>query len=180
MNGPRAVQLYLRLGLIALGTIGSSVLAMGQSTATTAQTATTAKAESLTVANKAYDAGKELPRMAKRYSLSAEQMKKIQPLLLEQQKQIHKLGEDASLTNAEWASAVRKVHQKTVAQVKLLLTDEQLSKYVQDEVKRAKKSGNDSGDDDDDGPPYGPPPGGGPGGPGGPGGGGPGGGGPPD
>jgi hypothetical protein len=180
MNRTRAVQLYLWLGLISLGTIGCSAPAMGQGAATTAQTATTAKAESLAVADKAYDAGKELPRMAKRYSLSAEQKKKIEPLLLEQQRQIHALGEDTSLTNAEWTAAVRKVHQKTVTKVKLLLTDAQLSKYVKDEVKRAKSSQGDSGDDDDDDgpPPDGPPPGGGPGGPGGPGGGGPGGGGP--
>jgi hypothetical protein len=137
-------------------------------------TAATSAADSLTVANKAYDASKELPRMVKRYSLSVEQRAKIQPLLLDQQQQIHALGEDTSLTNAEWASAVRKVHLKTVAQVKPILTDEQASKYAKDEAKRAKKSPGDS-DDDDDGPPFGgPPPGGGPGG------GGPPGGGPPD
>ena len=118
--------------------------------------------------------------MAKRYGLSKEQKAKIKPLLLEQQKQVHTLGEDTSLTNAEWASAVRKVHQKTVLQVRKLLTDEQLSKYAKDEAKRAKQAGNDS-DADDDGPPDGPPPDGGPPpGGGGPGGGGPGGGGPPD
>ena len=144
-------------------------------TATAAgDTATSAKPESLQVANKEYDAVKELARMAKRYGLSKEQKAKIEPLLLEQQKQVHTLGEDTSLTNAEWASAVRKVHQKTVLQVRKLLTDEQLSKYAKDETKRAKQAGNDS-DADDDGPPDGPPPDGGP-----PGGGGPGGGGPPD
>jgi len=160
-------------------------LAMGasgwaQSASSTTATATAGKAESLQVANKEYDAAKELARMAKRYGLSEEQKTKIEPLLLEQQKQVHTLGEDESLTNAEWASAVRKVHQKTVLQVRKLMTDEQLSKYAKDEAKRAKQAGNDS-DADDDGPPDGPPPDGGPPpGGGGPGGGGPGGGGPPD
>src|SRR5208283_3155717 len=149
-------------------------------TTTTAQTATTAKAESLTVANKEYDAAKELSRMTKRYSLTAEQKTKIEPLLLEQQKQVHTLGEDESLTDAEWTAAVRKVHQATVLKVRKLLSDAQLSKYSKDELKRAKQSGNDA-DADDDGPPDGPPPDGGPPpGGGGPGGGGPGGGGPPD
>ena len=148
-----------------------------------ATTAATDKAGSLQVANKEYDGVKELARMTKRYGLSKEQKAKIEPLLLEQQKQVHTLGEDESLTDAEWAGAVRKVHQATVLQVRKLLTDEQLSKYAKDEAKRAKQSGNDS-DADDDGPPDGPPPDGGPGGGppgggGGPGGGGPGGGGPP-
>jgi len=152
-------------------------------TAAVAQSATATKAESLTVASKEYDAAKELARMTKRYGLSKEQKAKIQPLLLEQQRQVHTLGEDVSLTDAEWTSAVRKVHQQTVLKVRRLLTDAQLSKYAKDEANRAKKSGDDS-DDDDDGPPDGPPPDGGPGGGGpgggGPGGGGPGGGGPPD
>jgi len=144
-------------------------------TATAAgDTAASAKPESLTVANKEYDAAKELARMAKRYGLTTEQKTKIEPLLLEQQKQVHALGEDESLTDAEWAAAVRKVHQATVLKVRKLLSDAQLSKYSKDEVKRAKQSGNDA-DADDDGPPDGPPPDGGP-----PGGGGPGGGGPPD
>jgi len=143
---------------------------------TDADTATTAtgKAESLTVANKEYDAAKELARMTKRYGLTTEQKEKIEPLLLEQQKQVHTLGEDESLTDAEWTTAVRKVHQATVLKVRKLLSDAQLSKYSKDEVKRAKQSGGDA-DADDDGPPDGPPPDGGPP----PGGGGPGGG-PPD
>ena len=143
-------------------------------TATAAgDTAASAKPESLTVANKEYDAAKELARMAKRYGLTTEQKTKIEPLLLEQQKQVHALGEDESLTDAEWTAAVRKVHQATVLKVRKLLSDAQLSKYSKDEVKRAKQAGSDA-DADDDGPPDGPPPDGGP-----PGGGGPGGG-PPD
>jgi hypothetical protein len=134
--------------------------------ATAAQSATANKVESLTVASKEYDAAKELARMTKRYGLSKEQKAKIQPLLLEQQRQVHTLGEDVSLTDAEWTAAVRKVHQQTVLKVRKQLTDAQLSKYAKDEANRAKKSGDDS-DDGDDGPPYGPPPDGGPGGPGG-------------
>jgi len=205
MNGIRIARSILRAGLVVALAMGASGWAQsagtgtasgqnaaagqkpaaqsltGAGTATAADdTAASAKPESLQVANKEYDAVKELARMAKRYGLSKEQKAKIEPLLLEQQKQVHTLGEDTSLTNAEWASAVRKVHQKTVLQVRKLLTDEQLSKYAKDETKRAKQAGNDS-DADDDGPPDGPPPDGGPPpGGGGPGGGGPGGGGPPD
>ena len=79
--------------------------------------------------------------MTKRYSLTAEQKTKIEPLLLEQQKQIHTLGEDESLTDAEWTAAVRKAHQATVLKVRKLLSDAQLSKYAKDEVKRAKQRG---------------------------------------
>jgi CHASE1-domain containing sensor protein len=186
MNLPRTVQPLLRPILISLLLLSLTAMGRAQSSsasATGTKTATTAKAtaESLTVANKEYDAAKELARMTKRYGLSKEQKAKIQPLLLEQQKQVHTLGEDESLTDAEWAAAVRKVHQATVLKVRKQLTDAQLSKYAQDEVKRAKQSGSDA-DADDDGPPDGPPPDGGPppGGGGGPGGGGPGGGGPPD
>ena len=196
MNGIRIAGWILRVGLIVVVATGATARAQSAAqgsasgatgaqktnaqrltdadTATTAQTAsstaTSAKPESLQVANKEYDAVKELARMAKRYGLSKEQKAKIEPLLLEQQKQVHTLGEDESLTNAEWASAVRKVHQATVLKVRKLLSDAQLSKYAQDEVKRAKQSGNDA-DADDDGPPDGPPPDGGPP---------PGGGGPPD
>jgi len=131
---------------------------------------------SLTVGNKRYDAVKELARMTKRYGLTDEQKAKLEPILAEQQKQVHTLGEDENLSDTEWNADVRKVHLQAVAKIKLQLTDAQLSKYVKDEAKIAKASG----DSDDDGPPDGPPPGG-PGGPGGggPGGGGPGGGGPP-
>ena len=136
---------------------------------------TAAKPESLTVSNKMYDAEKELARLTKRYSLTADQKTKIQPILLEQQQQVHALGEDDALSDTEWAGAVRKVHTQTVAKVKLELTDAQATKYAKDEAKRTGDS-----DDGDDGPPDGPPPDGGPppGGGGGPGGGGPGGGGP--
>jgi hypothetical protein len=134
--------------------------------------ATAAKPETLTVGNKMYDAEKELARLTKRYSLTADQKTKIQPILLEQQKQVHALGEDDALSDTEWAAAVRKVHTQTVAKVKLQLTDAQASKYAKDEAKRAKSNGD--SDDGDDGPPDGPPPDGGPP----PGGGGPGGGGP--
>jgi hypothetical protein len=121
------------------------------------------------VGNKMYDAEKELARLTKRYSLTADQKTKIQPILLEQQKQVHALGEDDALSDTEWAAAVRKVHTQTVAKVKLELTDAQATKYAKDEAKRAKSNGDSN--DGDDGPPDGPPPGGG-----GPGGGGPGGG----
>jgi len=123
--------------------------------------AKSATPESLTVANKRYDATKELERMTKRYSLTADQRAKIQPILLEQQRQIHTFGEDTSLTDAEWNSAVHKVHGNTVAQIKLQLTDEQALKYANDEAKFAKSQGNTS-DDDDHGPPDGGPPPGGP------------------
>ena len=189
MSGKRVARFFLQLSLILALLFGwqakaQSAAASAATVEKTSADATTGdKTESLTVASKEYDAAKELARMTKRYGLSKEQKAKIQPLLLEQQKQVHTLGEDVSLTDAEWTSAVRKVHQQTVLKVRRLLTDAQLSKYAKDEANRAKKSGDDS-DDDDDGPPDGPPPDGGPGGGGpgggGPGGGGPGGGGPPD
>ena len=50
--------------------------------------------------NKRYDAEKELARLTKRYSLTEEQKAKIQPILLEQQKQVHALGEDESLSDS--------------------------------------------------------------------------------
>jgi hypothetical protein len=157
------------------GTETNEALAAG--TATGAATATSG--ESPTVGNKRYDAVKELARLTKVYKLTNEQRTKIEPILLEQQKQVHALGEEDALTDAEWAGAVRRVHLQTVAKVKLELTDSQATRYSKDEAKRTKSS--DGSDDGDDGPPDGGPPDGGPpgGGGGGPGGGGPGGGGGP-
>ncbi len=210
MNAKRTLGQILRVGLVAVLMMGLQMRAQsagtnsaagatagtknglktnaqrlteaGSAASATATVATTSKAESLQVANKEYDTAKELARMTKRYGLTKDQKTMIEPLLLEQQNQVHTLGEDESLTDAEWAGSVRKVHQATVLKVRKLLTDEQLSKYAKDELKRAKQAGNDSDDANDDGPPDGPPldggPGGGPGGGGPSGGGGPGGGGP--
>ena len=134
---------------------------------TTTSQAIAALPQSMTVGYKRYDAEKELARLTRRYGLTKEQKAKIEPLLVEQQREVHTLGEDAALSDTEWAGAVRKVHLQTVAKVKLQLTDVQASKYAKDEAKLAKKPVDGQGDDDDGPPPDGPPPGGGPGGPGG-------------
>ena len=170
------VERLVQLGLLALMLPTLTISTLAQIPALPGKSvSTTAKPTSLTVANKRYDATKELARMSRHYSLTEEQRVKIQPLLLEQQRQIHALGEDTTLTDTEWNSSVHKVHLNTVAQIKLQLTDAQALKYTKDEAKASKQQGN-SDDAGDDGPPDGgPPPGGGPGGPGG----GPGGGGPP-
>jgi hypothetical protein len=123
--------------------------------------------QSITVANKHYDAAKELPRLTRVYKLTPLQSASIKPILLDQQTKIHDLGEDQSLSNSDWSSGIRKIHQLAVQQIKAQLNDAQASTYTRDEEKFAKKSSNDPGDDGDDGPPFGPPPGGGPGGPGG-------------
>ena len=131
----------------------------------------TAVSDSQAVGSKKYDARKELARLSRRYNLTEDQKAKIQPVLEDQQKQVHRLGEDESLNDTEWAGAVRKVHQQTVLKVKAQMTDMQGNKYIQDEAKRAKSSQDDPGDGEDDGtPPDGPPPGGGAGGGGPPGG----------
>jgi Spy/CpxP family protein refolding chaperone len=111
---------------------------------------------------KKFSADRELTRLSKRYKLTTEQKTKIRPILAEQEKQVHLLGEDESLSDTEWVVSVRKVHSKTVVQVKALMSDAQASKYIQDEEKRAK----DDAEEDrmqEDGPPGGggPPPGGG-------------------
>jgi hypothetical protein len=118
---------------------------------------------SIIVANKHYDAAKELPRLTRVYKLTPEQAAKIKPILIDQQTKVHELGEDQSLSNADWSSGVRKIHQLAVQQIKQQMTDAQATPYAKDEEKFAKKSGSDSNDDGDDGPPFGPP-GGGPGG----------------
>jgi hypothetical protein len=169
MNAIRKTEVVVGLALLLLAAQSGAAAKPQQKAATVM----TAKADALTVGNKMYDAGKELARLTKRYSLTESQKTKIQPILLEQQKQVHALGEDDALSDTEWAAAVRKVHTQTVAKVKLELTDAQATRYAKDEAKRAKSSGDT--DDADDGPPDGPPPDGGPP----PGGGGPGGGGPP-
>jgi hypothetical protein len=132
----------------------------------TSATITAANVDPLTVANKRYDADKELARLTKKYGLTEEQKAKIQPALLEQQKHVHALGEDQSMSDLEWDASVRKVHQQTVLLVKAKMTDAQAGKYLKDEAKQSKKSHDvDDGDDGPDGsPPDGPPPGGGPGG----------------
>jgi hypothetical protein len=126
------------------------VIARGQSTEAVADVST------LTVGNKLYDTNKELARLTKRYGLNEEQKAQIRPILLEQQRKIHELGEDQSLTGGRWAAEVWKVHLQTVAEVKRRLTDAQVSKYAKDEAKRKVADG---GSEDDFGPPGGPPPG---------------------
>lgn len=173
----RVAKLLLQFSLGSVVLLGATVQAQSDSSGKTNKVTTTTKAEattkvdSLAVGSKWYDAVKELARMSKRYSLTEEQKAKIQPILLEQQKQVHALGEDTSLSDRAWNIAVKKAHEQTVSKVKLELTDVQLSKYVKDEAKRAKQDKTEDAEDDGP-PPDGPPPGG-------PGGGGPGGGGPP-
>jgi hypothetical protein len=161
MRATGICRIAVGVGVLSLGIGGWRGVAQG-----TASAKATVPSQSLTVGNKKYDTEKELARMIKRYSLTEEERAKIQPILLEQQKQVHTLGEDESLSNSAWSSAVRKVHLLTVAQVKLQMTDAQASKYAKDEVKRAKDDGDadDSEDGPDGPPPDGPPPGGGPGG----------------
>jgi hypothetical protein len=161
MKATGICRIIVGVGVLSLGLGGWRGVAQE-----TASAKATVASQSLTVGNKKYDAEKELARMIKRYSLTKEQKAKIQPLLLEQQKQVHALGEDESLSNSAWSSALRKVHLATVAQVKLQMTDSQASKYAKDEAKRAKSDGdNDDSQDGPDGPPPdGPPPDGGPGG----------------
>ena len=154
---PGVFQLLLRVACTSLLVAGLTTVAQTRSSATPA-----VAPDSQTVGRKEFDAAKELPRMIQRYGLSDEQRAKIQPILSEQQRQVHELGEDESLSNSEWAKAVQEVHQQTVSKIKPLLTDAQLSKYTKDEAKRAKHPLSDSGDDGFDGPPGGPPPGGGP------------------
>lgn len=151
MNAARGKGIAVGLALVSLLLSGIGVVAQTKGSQTV-----TAAADSLTVANKRYDAEKELARLTKRYGLTEEQKAKIKPILLDQQKQVHALGEDESLTDAEWNAAVGKVHAQTVAQVKRDLTDAQASKYAKDEAKRAKSPQDDA--DDDNGPPDGPPP----------------------
>jgi len=114
------------------------------------------------VGNKEYDAEKEMARLAKRYKLTENQKAKIQPILVDQQSRVHTVGENESLSNTEWAAALRNIHQQTVSKVELEMTDTQVSKYIKDEAKRAKQSQDDQGDDDDGPPPDGGPGGGGP------------------
>ena len=64
---------------------------------------------------------------------------------------MHELGDDASLSDSEWAVAVRKVHQETVLSVKAQMTDDHATKYVKDEEKQAK-----SDEEDQQGPGGGP------------------------
>jgi hypothetical protein len=160
MNVPTICRIALTFGVLGLGL--ANVTGRAQESASA-----TASAESLAVGNKMYDREKELARLTKRYGLTDDQKQKIAAILLEQQRQVHELGEDQSLSNSAWASAVWKVHLQTVAQVKLQMTDAQASKYATDEAKRKKSNASDDAGDDGppDGFPPGPPPGGGPPGP---------------
>jgi hypothetical protein len=108
-----------------------------------------------TVDVKRYNADRELTRLTKKYKLTAEQKAKIQPLLAEQEKKVHTLGEDESLSDTDWVASVRQVHRQTVIKVKEEMTDAQAAKYVADEEKQAKD------DAEQDQMPNGPPPGGG-------------------
>jgi hypothetical protein len=165
MTISRIAKLVLGLGLIACLPVVTAAKAqdgppppgMGGGSA----------ADSINV--KKFDADRELARLTKKYKLTEDERKKIKPALEEQQKMVAMLNEE-SLTDAEWVAGIRKAHAQTVAKVRLLMTDEHASKYVEDEAKQAKSDA--ESDSTGDGPPDGGPPGG-------PGGGGPGGGGPP-
>lgn len=109
-----------------------------------------------------FGADRELARLTKKYKLSDEQRANIQPLLADQEKRIHAVGEETNLTDAEWTAAVRKVHRETVAKVKLAMTDDQANRYTKDEEKQTKSDAEeDQMQGPPDGPPPGPPPGGG-------------------
>lgn len=112
---------------------------------------------------KDFKADRQLAKLTKKYKLTDAEKAKIQPILAEQEKEIHTLGDDTNLSDSEWTAAVRRVHSETVAKVKLEMTDAQVSEYAKDEEKQAKR---DAEDDQmqgppDGGPPPGPPPGGG-------------------
>jgi len=107
-----------------------------------------------------FGAERELARLTKKYKLTDQQRAVIQPILADQEKRVHALGEDKSLGDAEWTAAVQKVHLETVAKVKLALTADQASRYIKDEQKRAKSdAAEDQMQGGPDGPPPGPPPG---------------------
>jgi len=111
-----------------------------------------------------YDAGRELARLTKRYKLTGDEAAKIRPILAEQEKQIHALGEDNSLSDKEWIAAVRRAHREAVMKIKTVMTDAQASHYIKDEDKQAKDDEQQEPFGPPDGPPpgLGPPPGGGP------------------
>jgi hypothetical protein len=109
-----------------------------------------------TINVKKFNADKELTRISKRYKLTEAQKSKTKPILQDQEKQIHDLGEDESLSDREWLASVKRVHQETVAKVKVQLTDEQASRYVKDEEKAAQD------EEEEERQPFGPPGGGGP------------------
>jgi len=155
--GARVVPLLLPLTFLLLLPPGIPAVAQNKSSS--------AKISALVlqrVGNKEYDAEKELARLARRYKLTENQKAKIQPILADQQSRVHTVGENESLSNTEWAAALRNIHQQTVSKVELEMTDTQVSKYIKDEAKRAKQSQDDQGDDDDGPPPDGGPGGGGP------------------
>lgn len=104
-----------------------------------------------------FGAERELARLTKKYKLTEDQKAQIKPALVEQEKQVHALGEDTALSDTEYVAAVRRVHRETVAKVKLQLSDEQASRYAKDEEKLAKSDAEDDAIQED-GPPGGPPP----------------------
>ena len=105
---------------------------------------------------KKFNAERELARLAKRYKLTEEQRSKIRPILQDQEKQVHDLGEDESLSDRDWVAAVKRVHQETVLKLKVQLSDPQAAKYIKDEEKAAQD------EEEEERQPFGPPGGGGP------------------
>ncbi|HEY4381815.1 MAG TPA: hypothetical protein VGN01_15810 [Acidobacteriaceae bacterium] len=142
-----------------LGFAVGCLLAIAFAVARAEDGAKIADASALTVGDKRYDTVKELVRMTKRYGLTEEQKARIQPILLEQQRQVHGLGEEQNLSDAEWVAEMRKVHLQAVTKLKVLLTDAQLSKYAKDEAKNAKSMEDAQADGPEGPPPDGPPPG---------------------
>jgi periplasmic protein CpxP/Spy len=153
MNWPRGVALSLRL--VVVSTLLLAVAAKAQPPM--GMGGPPGGGASINV--KKFAADRELTRLTKKYKLTPEQKAKIQPILADQEKQVHGLGDDDSLSNTDYIAAVRKVHQQTVMQVKAQMAEDQAAKYIKDEEKQAKSDAED--DQQQQGPPGGGPPGGG-------------------
>jgi hypothetical protein len=157
MSFPKPAEIILRVAAIVLLAPAISLPAQPPGMPSGGMSSTP------TINVKKFDAEKELARLTRKYRLTEDQQTKIRPVLVEQQTKVHKLGDDERLSDADWVAGVRQAHRETVAKVKLEMTDEQASRYVKDEQKRAKSDQEDQGSDGPPGggPDGGPPPGGG-------------------
>lgn len=138
---PRTAKIPVRVALLSLLLLPAI--------ATTAQPPMGGMWGAASIDVKQYNAENQMKRLVKRYKLTDGQKSTIQPILADQEKQVHQLGEDDSLSDRDWVAAVRAVHRETVLKVKAQMTDAQASKYIKDEEKQAKD------DEDEDRMPFG-------------------------
>jgi protein CpxP len=78
------------------------------------------------------DPAQQLARMTKRYNLSADQQGQIEPILIDQQRQMLLLRQDPSLALDEKKAKMNGIHSDSNSKIEAVLNDDQKKQFEQD------------------------------------------------